>query len=64
MHMQCRGKCILNLREQPFLWFNFCSSAEPVALGLFSVASGLFMCLTRNLQVVGGRAHLLVVSGP
>lgn len=57
MSRQCR-----DLREEPFLWFNVCSSAEPVALGLFPVALGLFMCL--YLQVAGGRAHLLVFSEP
>lgn len=62
MSRQCRGRRVLNLREEPFLWFNVCSSAEPVALGLFPVALGLFMCL--YLQVARGRAHLLVFSEP
>lgn len=44
---------IQNLREQPFFWFNFCSSAEPVAQGLFSVALGLFMCLYRRWLGLG-----------
>jgi hypothetical protein len=63
VHMQRRGRCI-SLGEQPFLWFSFCSSAEPIALGLFPVALGWFVCLNRTLQVVGDRAYLLVFSGP
>lgn len=59
-----QGQVYQSLGEQPFLWLSLCSSAEPVALGLFSVALSLFMCLNRNLQVVGGRAYLLVFSGP